>query len=119
MNTIDFIILFLVIVLFLFGVRRFIKTKNNGCCGECETIKKIKLNDTNPSHYSYDCCFKVEDMVCENCATKLTNAFNSQENKYAIADLSKKTLHIFTNEPPNPQKYMELVRQLGYTCTEL
>lgn len=119
MNSVDIFIIILIIVLFLLGIRRFIKVKNSGCCTGCDTIKKVKPNDTNLSHYSYDCSIKVEDMVCENCATKLTNLFNSQNDKYALVDLSKKTIHIFTKEPPNSKEYMELIRQLGYTCTEL
>ena len=118
MHIADFIILFLIIVLFLLGIRRFHKTRKSGCCGGCETIKKIKPKDSHPSHYSYECCFKIEDMVCENCATKLTNLFNTQD-KLAKADLSNKTLRVYSKVPPNHEEYMKLIRQLGYTVTEL
>ncbi|WP_314795001.1 heavy-metal-associated domain-containing protein [Eggerthia catenaformis] len=104
----------IIAVAFVYGMSRLFKESKEGCCSGGCTVDKIKVKDRNKSHYQYTTIFKVSDMHCSNCATKVENALNSQEDTYASANLSKGEVKVLTKQSPDIKAMEESIRTIGY-----
>ncbi len=89
------------------------------CCGGHEAPEhKVKVADKNINHYSYHYEATIEGMVCSNCATRVENAFNRNEDIYAKVDLGNKKAVIHSKQELNKEKVIEYMKNLPYTILD-
>lgn len=109
------IICLILLVICIFGVRSTIKRTKYGCCGGSgDDVKKIKVNDKDPSHYPYKSTLGIDGMTCNNCKKKIENAFNSEAGVYCIVDLNKKQATIHMKDKLEETVLKDIVRKAGY-----
>lgn len=106
----------IIVIFFIYGIKRMLKTSQEGCCSTSDHLQKIKPEDTNKKHYPYSTSFKVTDMHCANCVTKVSNALNSQKDTMASINLSKKEVTVLTKQEPNINTITSAIHQAGYSC---
>ncbi len=96
------------------------KRAKQGCCGTGgEEVRRVKPSDSNPSHYPYVQTIKVSGMTCENCKTRVENAFNEREGFYAVVNLGKKTARIHTKTEVPASEVKRIIRGAGYEPGEV
>lgn len=109
------VICIILIVICYFGLKSSIKRTKQGCCGSgSEEVRKIKVADTNQSHYPYSATLQVDGMTCTNCRKKVENAFNSLDGIYAAADLEKKQVVVHMKEKLTDGEMIHIVKKAGY-----
>ena len=55
-------------------------------------------------------------MHCANCATKISNALNSQKDTMASINLTKKEVTVLTKQEPNINTITSAIHHAGYSC---
>jgi copper chaperone CopZ len=92
----------IIIVLVLFAVitvKSYAKKISSGCCGAGgDKEEKITSADTETSNYPYRADVKISGMHCRKCADKIENAFNKQEDFYAIVDFKNGSARIYSKK---------------------
>ncbi len=71
----------------IFGVKSYIGKLSRGCCGAQDAEKKVKVSDTELSHYPYSAEMTVTGMTCSRCKERVENALNRIDGIWAEADL--------------------------------
>lgn len=104
-----------VVALAVYGTIRRIRY-GSSCCGEHEAAdKKIKVKDKNKSHYQFVYVLKVDGMHCANCARRIENAFNSDKDRWALADIGKREVLIRSKHEENEGELRSITAMTGYT----
>lgn len=105
----------ILIIICIFGVRSSVNRIAHGCCGSgTDTVKKIKAEDRDISHYPYLCIVKIKGMTCNNCRNRVENAFHEQEGFYATVSLKEKQADIYMKKTASEAEIQQIVRQSGY-----
>lgn len=109
------IICVIIAALCLVGVKSALKRSASGCCGSGEgSIKKVKVQDKDLSHYPHCYRIEIDGMTCGNCEKRVANAFNIKEGFYAIANLEKGEVEIHTKNPEDEREMKDSIRSSGY-----
>ncbi len=105
----------ILLVLCFIGVRSSVKRIAHGCCGSGgDTVKKVKVQDRNLSHYPYSYEIGVDGMTCSNCKKRVENAFHEKEGFWANADLQKKSVQIYSKKEVTEDELRAIIRKAGY-----
>ena len=98
------------------GVRSYLKKLKSGCCGAGgDTVKRVRPQDRNRSHYPYAKTVRIEGMHCQNCARRIENAFNQREGFWAQVNLGRKTALVRSRRQASDEELKQVVRSLGYS----
>ncbi len=109
----------ILLIILVLGVRSYVKKLHSGCCGGGgEVVKRIRVADRNPAHYSYHYILRIDGMTCENCARRVENAFNVAEGIWARVKLPE-SASIFSKSPLQEAKIRQAVTSAGYTVLEI
>ncbi len=114
----NLLIIAALIVIVFFAVYGTVKRIRFGssCCGEKDPPeKKVKVRDKNRNNYPYRYVLGVEGMHCSNCARRIENSFNSTDDRWARADISKKEVELLSKHEENEKTLSDIVSQAGYT----
>lgn len=113
------IIVAIIIVICFIGVRGAVKRVQHGCCGAGgDTVKKVKAQDQDISHYNYTYLAQVNGMTCSNCKRAVENAFNAN-GCIAEANVSRKNVLIHSKEPMESATIRQTIWHSGYEPGEV
>lgn len=110
-NAVVITILLVVVLFALSGAKKRLK---GGCCGGGGTVK-IKPKDSRRSHYDYKTIIYIEGMSCENCKTRVENAFNALPDCFVRVSLKKGCAEVYGKAPLSSEKIAEKIAECGYT----
>lgn len=114
------VILAVILVLAVFSARRMYRSfSGKGGChgGGCDApagAKRVKVADTDESHYPYSEDIAVGGMTCERCAKNVENALNAVEGTWARVDLPSGTAHVLSKQPIDADALRKAVTDAGY-----
>ena len=121
MNVQTAVLLAVVVVLMVFAGKRVYKTfslKGGGCAchggGNEPVVKKVRVTDTDKSHYPYEEDLLISGMTCERCVRNVENALNAVEGTWAKVDLASETAHVLSKQPIDGEKLKQAVTEAGY-----
>ena len=118
-NIVIYIILAIVIGGAVWGTVRRIR-HGSSCCGEHDAApKKIRVSDTNKSHYYFVYELSVDGMHCANCARRIENAFNRNDGLWARADISQKRVELRSKRELSEDQCRSIVTEAGYTLINM
>ena len=99
MKPIDIIILSLVAVAVVLGIRRIIGVisgRRSCCSGDAKSsakrFRRVRIRDTDESHYPYRADLTIAGMSCENCVKNVEAALDSLSGTWATVDLLRLSL---------------------------
>lgn len=115
MNLSTGIILGIIILICICAIISYKKKISNGCCGAGENIIKIKPKITNKKHYEYKAIVSIGGMTCQNCATRIENAFNKKGSYFAKVNLRKKSVEILSEGILTEDEVRDIIESCGYT----
>ena len=121
MKPIDIIILSLVAVAVVLGIRRIIGVisgRRSCCSGDVKSsakrFRRVRVQDTDESHYPYRADLTIAGMSCENCVKNVEAALDSLSGTWATVDLASRTAHVRSKNPIDVAVYGDVVREAGY-----
>ena len=121
MKPIDIIILSLVAVAVVLGIRRIIGVisgRRSCCSGDAKSsakrFRRVRIRDTDESHYPYRADLTIAGMSCENCVKNVEAALDSLSGTWATVDLASRTAHVRSKNPIDVAVYGDVVREAGY-----
>ena len=121
MKLIDIIILSLVAVAVVLGIRRIIGVisgRRSCCSGDVKSsakrFRRVRIRDTDESHYPYRADLTIAGMSCENCVKNVEAALDSLSGTWATVDLASRTAHVRSKNPIDVAVYGDVVREAGY-----
>ena len=118
-NLIIYIILAIIVALAVHGTVKRIR-HGSSCCGEHEAApKRVKVSDTDKSHYPYAFEMIVDGMHCSNCARRIENSFNSADGLWAKADIERKTVELRSKRLISEQECRKITADAGYTLLSI
>lgn len=113
------IICIILIIICIIGIKSSIKRVAHGCCGSGgDSLKKIKVEDKDLSHYPYKYVIRVEGMTCNNCKKRVENALNELNNVYAMVNLKENTATIYMKEEIPFGEIRKVISKAGYEAGE-
>ena len=114
-----YIILTIVIGLSVLGLAKKIRY-GMSCCGEHERPpKKVRVHDTDRSHYPFTYELSVDGMYCSNCARRIENAFNLNDGLWARTDTGLKKVELLSKRKISEDECRMIVSEAGYTLLAL
>ena len=121
MKPIDIIILSLVAVAVVLGIRRIIGVisgRRSCCSGDVKSsakrFRRVRVQDTDESHYPYRTDLTIAGMSCENCVKNVEAALDSLSGTWATVDLASRTAHVRSKSPIDVAVYGDVVKEAGY-----
>ena len=121
MHAIDIVLIVAVVALLIFALHRAIGTwtgQRDCCSGSKKTamkrFPKVKVADTDESHYPYAADYQISGMKCANCADNVTRALDSVGRTWATVDLKRGVAHVRSKEPIDENSYSSAVKMAGY-----
>lgn len=121
MKLIDIIILSLVAVAVVLGIRRIIGVisgRRSCCSGDAKSsakrFRRVRIRDTDESHYPYRADLTIAGMSCENCVKNVEAALDSLSGTWATVDLASRTAHVRSKGPIDDVACRDVVSQAGY-----
>ena len=119
MNTSTLIILLVILVLAAFSARRLIRSLSGkgGCHGGgsgTAPAKRVKVSDTDESHYPFAEDIKISGMTCDRCATAVESALNAADGTWARVDLSSGTARVLSKQPIDRAALERAIVDAGY-----
>ena len=121
MKPIDIIILSLVAVAVVLGIRRIIGVisgRRSCCSGDAKSsakrFRRVRIRDTDESHYPYRADLTIAGMSCENCVKNVEAALDSLSGTWATVDLASRTAHVRSKSPIDDVACRDVVSQAGY-----
>ena len=122
MNASTIIVLVVILVLVVFAGRHAIRTffGKDDCCGggSCEMpkkkVRKVKVEDTDESHYPHRTMLSIGGMSCEGCVENVQNALNAVPGTWARVDLVSRTAEVLSKEPIDEARLESAVEGAGY-----
>ena len=113
------IIIAVIIVICFIGVNGAVKRVQHGCCGAGgDTVKKVKAEDGDLSHYSHTYLAQVNGMTCSNCKRAVENEF-AANGCIAEANVNKKNVLVHSKEPMEPATIKQMIWHSGYEPGEV
>lgn len=107
-----------IVIICILAVFSYIKKLKSGCCGAGgDTVKRVKPQDRDASHYPYARRVSIEGMHCKNCAQRIENAFNAQADCMAEVNLGKKCAVVRSKSPLSDEAIKQTVWHAGYQAT--
>ena len=108
--------IFTAAIILLTGMMKNKLLHGGSCCGGHETPEsKVKVADKNISHYDHHYEATIEGMVCSNCATRVENALNRNEDIYAKVDLGNKKAVVHAKRALSKEEVLGYFKELPYT----
>ncbi len=105
----------IIAVICVFGVLKYIKNLKSGCCGAGgDSVKKVKPKDSNAKNFNYEYKIVIDGMTCKNCAMRVENAFNSDENYLAKVKLSENSAFVRAKRAVEEKVLRDVVIKAGY-----
>ena len=118
-NIIVCIVLVIIVALAVWGTVKRIR-HGSSCCGEHEVApKKVRVSDTNKSHYLYNYDLSVDGMHCSNCARRVENGFNSRDGLWATADIGERKVGLRSKRKVSEDECRKIVSDAGYTLLSM
>lgn len=121
MKLIDIIILSLVAVAVVLGIRRIIGVisgRRSCCSGDAKSsakrFRRVRIRDTDESHYPYRVDLTIAGMSCENCVKNVEAALDSLSGTWATVDLASRTAHVRSKGPIDDVACRDVVSRAGY-----
>lgn len=121
MKLIDIIILSLVAVAVVLGIRRIIGVisgRRSCCSGDAKSsakrFRRVRIRDTDESHYPYRADLTIAGMSCENCVKNVETALDSLSGTWATVDLASRTAHVRSKGPIDDVACRDVVSRAGY-----
>lgn len=121
MKLIDIIILSLVAVAVVLGIRRIIGVisgRRSCCSGDAKSsakrFRRVRIRDTDESHYPYRADLTIAGMSCENCVKNVEAALDSLSGTWATVDLASRTAHVRSKSPIDDVACRDVVSRAGY-----
>lgn len=121
MKLIDIIILSLVAVAVVLGIRRIIGVisgRRSCCSGDAKSsakrFRRVRIRDTDESHYPYRADLTIAGMSCENCVKNVEAALDSLSGTWATVDLASRTAHVRSKGPIDDVACRDVVSRAGY-----
>lgn len=87
---------------------------HSDCCGTDAPVRPTKRPTKDASSYTHAYDVAVEGMSCENCATRIANAFCAQEGLTADVDLAAGIAHVRASHEMAEDTLRRIVRNEGY-----
>ena len=113
------IIISVLIVVCLIAVRTYVKKLAHGCCG-VDGDKERKIAETaDLSDCKYRYTVKIGGMTCKNCAVRIENTFNRQNDVFAQADYKSSIAEISAKEALPEIVVRQRIVGLGYSVEEI
>lgn len=119
MNASTFVILLVILVLAAFSARRLIRSFSGkgGCHGggsSAPSAKRVKVSDTDESHYPYAEDIKISGMTCDRCRAAVESALNAVDGTWARVDLPSGTAHVLSKQPIDRAALDRAIVEAGY-----
>ena len=115
---INAIIIFIFAVFIIISIKSYIKhlKGESSCCGGGSRTVKIQPSDKNRANYKYSADMVIPDIMCSNCALKISNALNAHDGIWAekINPKAKKA-HILLKAEIADEAVKDLIQQAGYS----
>ena len=118
----DAVIIIIILALVSVAVARIYRTVKYGgscCSGGGPLERKIPVKGRNRENYPFNYRLKVEGMVCSGCVRKVENAFNSDEELWAEADLEHKEVRVLSKRVMGRTDFTELLKGTSYTLVDI
>lgn len=117
-NWSTIIICAVIAVICIFAVFNYIRKMKSGCCGAGgDSVKCVKPQDRDASHYPYARKVGIEGMHCKNCAQRIENAFNGQAGCMATVNLSGKYAIVRSKTLLEDDAVKQTIWHAGYQAT--
>ncbi|MGN0682891.1 MAG: heavy-metal-associated domain-containing protein [Oscillospiraceae bacterium] len=116
--TTGIIISVLIVVCFI-GLRTYVKKLAHGCCGAGGDKERKIVKTADLAEYTFRYSVKIGGMTCKNCAVRIENAFNRQEDIFARVDFKSGIAEVFVKEPLTEISIRQTVIGLGYSVEEI
>lgn len=118
MSVSTVVVVVIVAIGLFFGFRRIAaSTSGKSCCSDGGTVHKVKkvvVEDTDPSHYSYETNLLIGGMSCEGCAQNVTHALNGVGGTLAEVDLHSRIATVRSKQPIEQAVLEQAVKDAGY-----
>ncbi len=118
-NAVIIIILVTLVSIAVVRIYRTVRYGGSCCSGGGPVEKKIPVKDRNRANYPFNYRLKVGGMVCSGCVRKVENAFNSDGELWAEADLEHKEVRILSKRVMDRTEFAELLKGTSYTLLEV
>ena len=119
----NIIVVIVVAVGLVFGFKRIAgMSRGKSCCSDGESkkrIKKIEVEDTDPSHYAFEAELLIGGMSCDGCAQNVANALNALPGVWATVDFPSHTAHVRSKEEIDRDAFETAVKDAGYYVMKL
>nr|WP_290443598.1 heavy metal-associated domain-containing protein [Sporolactobacillus kofuensis] len=97
-----------------------VRSIRSGCCGSGRNaLKKIKVHDRDPRHYSNVALIRISGMTCQNCALRIENALNALQDVDAEVYFEKKEAIVRMQKSIPERIVSQVVSKVGYTVTAI
>ena len=90
----------------MLGIRRIIGVisgRRSCCSGDAKSsakrFRRVRIRDTDESHYPYRADLTIAGMSCENCVKNVEAALDSLSGTWATVDLASRTAHVRSKSP--------------------
>lgn len=116
------IICVILVLICAFGVKSYVGRLSHGCCGgSSDAVKRVKPADDDISHYPYLYVMEIDGMTCKNCAARIENAFNTEENGgfFASVKLNQKKATVRAKEEVPEAELRRIVIKTGYSVVSV
>lgn len=114
------IICVILVVIFIYGVKSYIKKIAYGCCNSGgDEVKKIKPKDKNILNYPFAFKIEISGMTCANCKRRVENAFNEKDGFYATVNLKQKDAIVRIKNKVSKDELKNIVQSQGYKVVSI
>lgn len=109
------IILIIIVLICIYSIKSYMKKLQNGCCcGETESIKKVRVKDKNLSHYPYEIKIRVNGMTCSHCKIRVENALNILDGVFAKVNLDAGIVTVHMKNKISEDILKKAIIEAGY-----
>ena len=110
------IIIIILILISLFAIQSYLKKITRGCCGG-EVSIDTSTKDVNNYPFTRDVL--IAGMSCRNCATKIENTFNKDEEYYVQVDFESNKARIKMKHNNPNINITTKIEALGYIVKQI
>lgn len=120
MDKIIYVVAILLIGYAVYGTVQRVRGKaKSTCCGSSAPVKSNKIKDRNEEHYPFKYHLGIEGMSCSNCAARVENALNSDDDIWARVNLSEARAEVLSKVKKSDDTLRNLLDNTGYKVTEI
>ena len=118
MEKIIYIVALLLIGYAVYGTVQRVRGKaKSTCCGSSAPVKSKKITDRNENHYPFKYHLGIEGMSCSNCAARVENALNSDDDIWARVNLAEARAEVLSKTEKSEEALRILLNNMGYKVT--